>query len=197
MRQAIESKVLGTSSEATLVLPIRQGPVPGENRSYRVRLEHALESLQRRADDGTATPVPLLGTIHFARWHVYDPPAGAPLLIFCVAFDGRLKHYFRRFSHGIPDDIDRVFGNCEGYPEKGARDFDALWAWVKQHQIEALMFYSANPDLTLRDVENLRTFKRNFVDWAVERLAAPGSARSELGHAITEFLREEHQRAGG
>jgi hypothetical protein len=193
--QEVQSKILGVSSEATLVLPIRQGAVPGENRTWRVRLEHNLESLQRRAAAGVPTPVPLLRTIHSARWHIYDPPAGHAVLIFCVTFDGRLKHYFRRFSHGIPDDIDRIFGNCEGYPEQGAKEFDALWRWVKEHQIEATMFYSAYPDLTLTDIDNLRTFKRNFEVWAAEHLEASESADSEPGAAISEFLRTEHHRA--
>ena len=186
MTQEVESKVLGFSSEATLIMPIRSGAVPGENRTYRVRLEHSLGSIQRRAASRVETPIPLLRTIHHARWHIYDPPGAAPQLIFCVSFDGHLKHYFRRFSHGIPDDIDRIFGNCEGYPMGGARDFDALWEFVKEHQIEALAFYSAYPDLTLMDIAKLEAFKRNFDVWVAENL--PVGKDTELGLSLAAFL---------
>lgn len=187
--QTAKSKTLGFSSEATIIMSIKPGGVPGENRTYRVRLEHALESIARRASEGLETPVSLLKTIHFARWNIYDqtPPAG-PLLIFTVSFDGRLKHYFRRFSHGIPDDVDRIFRNCEGYPEdKGAKDFDALWQFVKQHQVEAQAFYSAFPHLTLTDIKNLELFKRNFDAWVEQNLNDDGS--SVLEASLNEFVR--------
>jgi hypothetical protein len=156
MANEVESKTLGLTSEATLITPIRSGMVPGENRTYQTRLTHSLESLARRAEAGINTPIPLLRTIHSARWHIYEAPPGPPLLIFSVSFDGDLKHYFRRFSHGIPDDVDRIWGNCEGYPKRGAHDFEALWRWVKLNQVKALAFYHANPDLTLTDIKRLR-----------------------------------------
>ena len=162
MTNEVESKILGLASEATLITTILPGMVPGENRTYRTRLQHSLESVWRRASTGVVTPINLLQTIHSARWHIYEPQGTPPLLIFSVTFDGDLKHYFRRFSHGIPDDVDRIWGNCVGYPEAGARDFDALWRWVKQHQIEAVAFYSAYPDLSLTDIRKLKAFKRDF-----------------------------------
>jgi hypothetical protein len=39
MAQRVEAKSLGVSSQATVVLPIRTGFVPGESRSCRVLLE--------------------------------------------------------------------------------------------------------------------------------------------------------------
>jgi hypothetical protein len=181
MTNEVESKTLGRASEATLITPILSGMVPGENRTYRTRLKHSLESVARRAESGVSTPIPLLRTIHSARWHIYECPPGPPLLIFSVSFDGDLKHYFRRFSHGIPDDVDRIWGNCEEYPKQGARDFDALWRWVKQHQVEALAFYSAYPELTLTDIERLQAFKRNF-DRRTGRIVS-----------LDEFLLEDHR----
>ena len=187
MADPARSKTLGLSSEATIIMPIKPGVVPGERRTYRVRLEHALESIDRRARSGIETPIPLLKTIHFARWHIYDPaPQGDPLLVFTVSFDGRLKHYFRRFSHGIPDDVDRIFGNCEGYPEKGARDFDALWRFVKRHQVEAKTFYSAFPHLTLTDIKNLELFKKDFDAWVAANLS--GATESALKTSLTDFV---------
>ena len=184
MAKEVESKRLGLASEATLITPIRPGMVPGENRSYRTKLEHSLESIWHRAEAGIQTPIPLLQTIHSARWHIYEAPPGNPLLIFSVSFDGDLKHYFRRFSHGIPDDVDRIWGNCVDYPEQGARDFDALWRWVKRYQVEALAFYRAYPDLTLTDIERLRAFKRDFDRWAGRIVS------------LSDFMLES-QRAGG
>jgi hypothetical protein len=86
-----------------------------------------------------------------------DKAGAAGSLLFTSAFDGEMKHYFRNFALNLTEDIDRVWGNCQGYP--GARDFDRLWQYVKQHQVETRAFYNAYRTLTVPEIKKLEEFK--------------------------------------
>lgn len=147
------SKRIGVSSEVTLVTRIKSGRVEGEYRTYRKRLEDVLDDVQWRESQGLETPVGLLRQIHFARWVIIERPGSEADLLFASNFDGDMKHYFRTFSLQLTGDIDRVWQNCEGYP--GARDFDRLWQYVKDHQIQTRLFYSAYPTVTMPRVKML------------------------------------------
>src|SRR5271163_2361991 len=131
------SKTLGGVTEVTLFTPIRPGLVPGEGRTYEQRLAGALDSVQQRVEAGIPTPIGLMPTIHFARWLILrpaqylqysnvDPTANSTLhswLFFTSNFDGELKDYLREFSVFLGDDVDRIWGNCEGWPPLGSHDF--------------------------------------------------------------------------
>ena len=154
------SKRVGAVSEVTLITPIKSGRVEGEYRTYKQRLENVLDDVQQRELVGLPTPVSLLRQIHFARWVILDVPGRAGNLLFTSNFDGEMKLYFRNFALELTDDIDRVWSNCEGYP--GAKDFDRLWRYVKEHQINTRLFYSAYPTLTMPQIERLDALRNGF-----------------------------------
>jgi Dyp-type peroxidase family len=154
------SKRVGVVSEVTLITPIKRGRVEGEYRTYRQRLENVLDDVQQRELADLPTPVSLLRQIHFARWVILDAPGRAGDLLFTSNFDGDMKLYFRNFALELTGDIDRVWSNCEGYP--GARDFDRLWRYVKEHQINTRLFYSAYPMLTMPEIERLDALRKGF-----------------------------------
>jgi len=157
------SKRVGVVSEVTLITPIKEGRVEGEYRTYRQRLEDVLDDVQQRELSGLPTPVALLRQIHFARWVILDAPGRAGDLLFTSNFDGEMKLYFRNFALQLTDDIDRVWGNCEGYP--GAKDFERLWQYVKEHQITTSLFYSAYPTLTMPQIMRLNALREGFDDF--------------------------------
>jgi hypothetical protein len=153
-----------------VVTPVRDGFIPGELRTYRQRLSDVLEALQRRLDAGIPTPPSLLGTIHFARWFVIDnPPGPQPAagetslhpgwLVFTSNFDGDMLLYLRDFAQQIPEQMDLVWSNCEGYPAAGCADFDAFTRYVCEHQLKTLAFVVAYPDLTVADIGQLRALR--------------------------------------
>src|SRR5579864_1755603 len=145
MAHWVDSKLVGGVSEVTLLTPIKQGTVPGETRTYEQRLTEELASVQRRIAAGVPTPVGRMPTIHFARWlillpghYLYpdDPGKVAEYkfrswLLFTSNFDGDLYNYLGDFAAFLADDVDRIWGNCEGYPPEGSRNFDAYWAYAK------------------------------------------------------------------
>lgn len=153
MSSSVRSKSIGKVSELTVVTPIRPGMVPGEYRTYRLRLEHALRGLQSRIEAGIPTPPSLIPTIHFARWFVLARDGGPGDLVFTSNFDGDPRQYLRDFSLEIPDNIDQIWGNCVGYPAAGCRDFDAFWGYARAHQVEALAFVPSYPHVTTRDIQ--------------------------------------------
>jgi hypothetical protein len=147
----VASKRLGQQTELTLITPIRRGLVDRELRTYRQRLRSTLEQVQLRIATGIPTPPHLLRAIHFARWFIVDPEPGR--LVFTCVLDGDPQAQFRALSLRIPDALDEIWSNCAGYPEDGARDFDAFWDYARRHQVEALAFVSAYPETTSRDIE--------------------------------------------
>ena len=194
------SKRVGVATEVTLVTPIKGGRVEGEYRTYRKRLEDVLDDVQRRELQGLPTPVSLIRQIHFARWVIIDRPGRPAELLFTSNFDGEMKSYFRSFALQLTSDIDAVWENCEGYP--GAKDFDRLWQYVKQHQINTATFYCAYPNLTMPQILKLQALKQDFDDFVRKTAAAAPQPESVQGianiadarcHALGAILKHAYE----
>ena len=104
-----------------------------------------------------------IGTIHFARWVMIDKDTR---LLFDSNFDGSWDQYLDDFVDHEPlrAGLDRIWGCCEGYPEKGAIDRSAFKESVRSHQTKAELFYSAYPDHTRNDVLKAIAVRDKFVD---------------------------------
>ena len=158
-----DSRFLGGVNELTVITTIKKGRTPDGVLTYKQQLQKVLDSVLNRELKGIPTPIRLVQTIHFARWIIWeDPSSGDDKLIFTSNYDGSMWQYLRDFSTLIADDMDRVWGNCDDYPEGGCRDFDAFWKYVKDHQVKTTAFYAAIPEESLLRRQSLRQFKANF-----------------------------------
>ena len=175
------SKRVGVVTEVTLITPIKVGRVEGEYRTYRKRLQEVLDDVQQRELQELPTPVGLIRQIHFARWVIIDRPGSAGDLLFTSNFDGEMKSYFRSFALELTSDIDAVWENCVGYP--GAHDFDLLWQYIKQHQINTATFYCAYPNLTMPQILKLQALKQGFDEFVRKTAAAAPQPESVQGIA--------------
>jgi hypothetical protein len=198
----IDSKTVGGVTEVTLLTPIKRGLIPGETRTYEQRLADHLNAIQRRIDENIANPIGRLAMIHFARWQIllpehylhYDKDAMVEghryqsWLLFTSNFDGDVKVYLNEFSAFIADDVDRIWGNCEGYPPEGSRNFDAYWAYAKRHQITTQAYFNAYPGLTVPRIHELATFRRLFDEFVAETRRPDGSSIAGLPAAFDRFL---------
>ena len=200
------SKTVGRMTEVTLFTPIRPGLVPGEGRTYEQRLAAALDSVQQRVAAGVPTPIGVMPTIHFARWLILRPaqylqysavdpdPAKNPSLrswlFFESNFDGELKDYLREFSVFLGDDVNRIWGNCEGWPAGGSRDFEPYWDYAKRHQITTHAFYAAYPQITVGRIRQLERFKRAFDELVARTRQPDGSTVAEVSKLLDKFLAE-------
>ncbi|WP_028661083.1 hypothetical protein [Nocardioides insulae] len=91
-----------------------------------------------------------LTTVHFARFKRFGPRRH---LLFTSYYDGSLESYNNDFVDQVAWVLNVVFGQQEGYPRTrwmvldGARDERGFKAFIRGHQIETQVWYTAYPDL--------------------------------------------------
>lgn len=184
-----DSRYLGGVNELTIITTIRQGRVPGTTLTYLQQLQAVLDSIRNRETRGIPTPIRLIATIHFARWIIWKD-GEHHRLIFTSNYDGSMWQYLRDFAALIAEDMDRVWGNCEGYPEKGCKDFDAFWQYVKAHQVQTTAFYAAIPDESLLRRESLRDFRAAYDRFLCRTVAAGVTDHKDFYDQFCQFVRE-------
>jgi len=188
MSQLQDSRYLGGVNELTVITTIRQGRVPGTTLTYLQQLQAVLDSIRNREMRGIPTPIRLIATIQFARWIIWKD-GDRYRLVFTSNYDGSMWQYLRDFSALIADDMDKVWGNCEGYPAGGCRDFDAFRQYVKDNQVETTGFYAAIPDETLLRQESLRSFRAAYDEFLRDNLGQCGTDYQAFYERFCQFVR--------
>ena len=129
----------GQASELTIIAPLKVG---------------GAERLRKKMSDTFGDPnqklVDRIGTIHDMRYVIFD---NETRLLFTSTFDGAWDPYIDDFATKIPDTIDMIFGEIEGFPgisSAGIKD------WIVKHQITAEGWYVAHPDLTVAESARLK-----------------------------------------
>ncbi len=125
----------GQASEFTLISKLKPG---GAERFRKFMADGFTGDRQKNTDS--------IGTLHDLRFVIFDNDTR---IIFASTFDGTWDKYMDDFGGIIPDEIDLLFHEFEGYPginSPGIKD------WVVKQQVTAVGFYSAYPDATVRDV---------------------------------------------
>jgi len=128
---------LGKVSELTLIVPL----IPGGAQRLRAFLKLLGGNL-----DGAKN----VGTVHDMRFVFLENDTK---LLFATAYDGEWDAYIDDFATKIPDFLDLMDANWEGWP--GIRSPQAKDYLVK-HQITAEGWYVANPDLTVAEITRLK-----------------------------------------
>jgi hypothetical protein len=90
-----------------------------------------------------------VGTLHDMRFVFLDNDTR---LLFATAYDGDWDTYIDDFSTKIPDALDLLFSNMEGYPGMHS---PAVRDWIANNQITADAWYVANPNLTVVETRRL------------------------------------------
>jgi MFS transporter len=78
-----------------------------------------------------------LGTVHDLLFVIFDNDTR---VIFASTFDGDWDPYIDDFATIIPDEIDLLFHELEGYPGIHSPN---IKDWIAKHQVTATAFYSA------------------------------------------------------
>jgi hypothetical protein len=100
--------------------------------------------------DGSFDDTDRVGTVHDMRFVFLDNDTK---LLFATAYDGDWDPYIDDFATKITDQMDVLFSPCEGWP--GIRS-PKVKDWIVKHQIPAVGWYVAYPDLTVRDILRLQ-----------------------------------------
>ena len=126
----------GKVSELTVIAPFAEGGAK--------RLRGLLQLLEGNFDGADK-----VGTVHDMRFVFLDNDTK---LLFATAYDGEWDPYIDDFATKIPDYLDLLFCNFEGWP--GIRS-PSVKDWIASHQIAAEGWYVANPDLTVAETRRL------------------------------------------
>jgi hypothetical protein len=126
----------GNVSELTLIAPITEAGAK--------RLRGLLQLLE-----GNFRGADLVGTVHDMRFVFLDNDTK---LLFATAYDGDWDPYIDDFATKIPDYMDLLFSNVEGWP--GIHS-PSVKEWIVKHQIPAEAWYVANPNLSVVQARRL------------------------------------------
>jgi hypothetical protein len=127
---------LGKVSELTLIVPLAPGGAK--------RLRAFLKML-----GGNLNGADKVGTVHDMRFVFLDNDTK---MLFATAYDGEWDTYIDDFVARIPDYLDIIDCNWEGWP--GIRSPEAK-DYIAKHQVTAEGWFVANPDLTVAETRRL------------------------------------------
>jgi hypothetical protein len=125
---------IGKRSVLAGIIPL----VPGGARMFRERLP------QFQAE--AAYWEERVGTVHDLRFVIFDNDTR---VLFASTFDGDWDAYITDFATIVPDEIDLLFHEFEGYPGIHSPN---IKDWIAKQQVTGTAFYSAYPNATVRDV---------------------------------------------
>ena len=90
-----------------------------------------------------------VGTLHDMRFVFLDNDTR---LLFATAYDGDWDSYIDDFSTKIPDALDLLFANIEGWPGMAS---PTVRDWIADHQITADAWYVASPNVSVAETRRL------------------------------------------
>jgi len=141
----------GKVSELTGIIPFAPGGAQ--------RLRGLLQALEGNFRGGDA-----VGTLHDMRFVFLENDTK---LLFATAYDGDWDAYIDDFVTKIPNSMDLLFCNIEGWPgihDPSVKDF------IAGHQIAAEAWYVASPNLTVAETRRLERVGK-AVDEFLDKIA--------------------------
>ena len=184
MKQPIISKTLGSASDLTLMMPIKQGMVQAyEAVSYQTRLTILLRTLnslraatrEQLLAPAYTDPVERIEQIHSFRLAITtDQPSQ---LILAVTFDHHWEPYMRVIWRDLGAMLDPILCNVEDYPCAVSSDYETFVKWVRAQQQSTEYFFNAT-SLTVGDLNYLMQTERALRD---------GQAATATDLAIARF----------
>ena len=165
LSDATSKHILGTV-ELTVLMPIKSGirrclrdpHLRDPNTRRPPRPACAAPGGSRKACDVRVFPdiVDLIGSIHAFHLSIVQ----SRQLLLTVTFDRPWEPYFRLVWSRLGALLDLILINCEGYEKHvSSLGYDHFIAWVRQHQVEAELFYAASSH-TVDDLNYLRELER-------------------------------------
>src|SRR5580704_11918752 len=125
----------GQSNEFTLICALKPG---GAERMRKLLADGFTGERQKNTDR--------IATVHDLRFVIFDNDTR---IMFASTFDGGWDQYIDDFGTILPDEIDLLFHEFEGYPGINSPD---IRDWIVKQQVTAVGFYSAYPEASVRDV---------------------------------------------
>jgi hypothetical protein len=98
-------------------------------------------------------------TIHFARWVLVDPPKNRPeglgQLVFCGHFDDiPRENQLQEVVRIARAALDRIYSQCEGYPDELNRTDDSRQRYLEVHSVGANAIFIGAPERTQKQIRD-------------------------------------------
>lgn len=116
-----------------------------------------------RSTKGKLAGIP---TIHFARWIIFNNQQN---VMFLSNYNGNWENYLSQFIEQSASAMNVTFGQMVGYPKikwflgGGAHDEQNFKQVVRQNQYPSQVYYSAYPNLTVRNILNNSHFRKGLI----------------------------------
>ena len=113
-------------------------------------------------------------SIHFYAWVIL--PEGR--LLFFSNFAGSWQNYLGDFINKAAFGLNGVLSNCVGFPKtwflffKGVLDVEHYKAWARNANVPTQIFYSAYPNLNVKNINNNSKIRAGLLDDMSESAAA-------------------------
>ena len=184
MKQQVVSKALGSATDLTLMVPIKQGMVQEyEAVSYQTRLTMFLRTLnalrsgarEQLLAPAYTDPVERIQQIHSFRLAITKTQPAQ--LILAVTFDHHWEPYMRVIWRDLGALLDPILCNVEGYPLAASTDYETYVEWVRRNQQDTEYFFNAT-SLTVSDLSYLVQ---------TERMVRDGPDADQTDLAVAQF----------
>src|SRR5687768_11697984 len=165
------SQHLRNADELLLLVPLKKGFVqyPERLTSYASRLRGVLSLLFRPTQNTlertlmpTASAIDALQNLYHFHYGVVEH-LERPHLMLSATFDSSWETYFHNLVDNVGDFLDAIFCHCENFEGRSCKDgYEAFADFVREHQVQSGIFYSAHADLTVDDIRLLRNVARGL-----------------------------------
>ena len=144
----------GNVSELTAIAPLKPG---------------GAERLRRIFDltNGNMDGAQRVSTLHDMRFVFFDDDTR---ILFATTYDGDWDSYINDFATKIPELMDLLFANIEGWP---GIDSPAVKDFIAGHQINAAGWFVANPQVTVVDTRRFQRMDKALTVFLDQMAAHP------------------------
>lgn len=159
-------------------------------------LKGILGTIADHVNDWNLIPFTALNNVHFGRLIVFDDSTGVDgtavpaQLALMTNVDAPLDAHMHELATLAAVGIDRVFGECAGYPDTEHRTTSTRMAFLREHHVRSKAFYANQQGRTvtqIRQEEELRRAVNDYLDSVELSQQSPDAVR----RAIIEFVRAE------
>ena len=147
-------KQSGNVSELTAIAPLKAG---------------GAERLRRIFDltNGNMDGAQRVSTLHDMRFVFFDDDTR---ILFATTYDGDWDSYINDFATKIPELMDLLFANIEGWP---GIDSPTVKDFIAGHQIDAAGWFVANPQVTVVDTRRFQRMDKALTVFLDQMAAHP------------------------
>lgn len=157
-----KSSIASGTAEIILIHDLTDERGPGQGRIIEGVLDAAFEDKLLALEE-----------IHQLRIFLIDDDSR---LVIIAHFSGLVADFLAKLAIHLPDELDLIWSQCEGYPQGGARDCRAFIDFIYLGYMPSHFFFTAYPDTSVKQIWRALDWTQKTLDFQ-RSLARPTPAR--------------------